>query len=136
MAKKRTTFRRPLNLVDEAHRLFRDARARSDFSGAAAVLRLMRDLRATEPAASPDLPFDVNALNEAEFEELGTLLAALNEFKQRVNARLDPDTSPRPAPSEPIVALDPIDAPDPIEPIDPPFTLDDDEIELPDAEDL
>lgn len=129
MAKRPT---RRFNLQDEARRLFRAAEARSDFTGAAALLRLMRDLRATEPPARAEAPFDVRQLTEDEFRELGLLLEPLEQFKARIRERLELEPAPRPTLPAPTTSIaQPIADPD-VEAIadDPPFVLDDDEIEI------
>jgi hypothetical protein len=75
--------------------------------------------------------FDVNALTDAEFDELGRLLEPLQAFKARVRQRLGIDAPTPTAPQAPIDPVAPI-----VEPCidaiveEPPFVVDADEVEI------
>ena len=115
-----TTKRRTFDLETEARRLYQMARAKNDFTGAASVLRLMRDLRpsgGTARAADTDpLYVDVSKLSEEDFAELCRLMDALDAFAMRVNGIAiapTPVVDAIPAPStpaaEPAVVEEPLD---------------------------
>lgn len=94
-----------IDLRVEAQRLYRAAETRGDFTGAASVLRLMRDLSTKDDAARPDPGLNVNDLTEEEFEELSALLDPLKEFKTRVRQRLGLEPAPTPHVVSPTDAL-------------------------------
>ena len=125
MATKRT--RRHFDLEAAARQLFEQARAKADFSGAASVLRLLRDLRPSADAKpTGDSGIDVSTLTDAEFEELGRLLEPFEDFKTRVRRRLGLDPTPNPT----VITEPNIDAvtPPTVEPAPLPFDLFPDEI--------
>jgi hypothetical protein len=116
-----TTKRRTFDLETEARRLYQMARAKNDFTGAASVLRLMRDLRPSgEAARAADrdpLYVDVSKLSEEDFAELGRLIDALDAFAMRVNGIaialtpvvVDAITAPSTPAAQPAVVEEPLD---------------------------
>ena len=115
MATKRT--RRHFDLEAAARRLFLAAQAKNDFSGAAACLRLVRDLRPSEDAPKPKDEWVPLATDE-EFQELSGLLDAIDALESRVKQRLGlaPTTAPVAAPINAV-------APSIVEPAPLPFDL-------------
>jgi hypothetical protein len=91
--------RRNFDLEAAARRLFLAAQAKNDFSGAAACLRLLRDLRPSEDAPKPKDEW-VPLATEDEFQELSGLLDAIDALESRVKQRLHLEPPPaRIAPS-------------------------------------
>ena len=121
------TKRRRFSLVREAERLFATAKAKNDFSGAASVLRLLRDLQPEESAAAKDpMHVDASTLTDEEFTELSGLLDALDAFAARVNGvTLAPARTPDVDTAAPSTPIEPV-----IEEEEEPFELGEDEIEI------
>jgi len=111
MAKKpRRSTNFDLQAAGEA--LYRSALAKSDFSGAASCLRLLKDLEKVPalPVIRGPAHLDVDLFLDDEAEELRQILQSLRELENRVRARIG-------------VALVPISRlmATPIEPPAPPF---------------
>src|SRR5688572_14459402 len=88
---------RSFDLDHEAVRLYQAAVGRNDFTGAASVLRLLRDLSAkSDEARNPPLGVDVAACTDAELETLDRLLAEMAAWKASVRNRLGLEPTPVP----------------------------------------
>lgn len=115
MATRRT--RRHFDLEAAARRLFLTAQAKQDFSGAAALLRLLRDLRTSDDAEPKAKDEWVPLATDEEFQELAGLLDAIDALALRVKQRLH--LAPAPAPIAPINVVAPLI----VEPAPLPFDL-------------
>ena len=89
--------RKKFDVVAAARGLYERAVARQDFSGAAAALRLLRDLPPEQPQAG-DNDLDIDTLTLPEKKEQHDIVVAVKLLKNKVRARQGRELLPIPEP--------------------------------------